>query len=112
MVYHVDVYMPDAVYQEAALTLCKLGGAFFLSHHAQDRMREKKIVLPKLLPMGSLTIIEVTGFPVIKMLVRFPFGEKDIVMGLTTGGKVTTVYCNDRGDCHRTLDRSKYVQAA
>ena len=111
MVYHADVYMPDAVYHAAALCLCKLGGTFVLSHHATVRVREKKIVLPSIIPIGFCTIIEVTGQPLEKMLVRFPWQEKDIVMGLTAEGQVTTVYTNDRGDCHRTLNRSKYQPA-
>jgi hypothetical protein len=100
MVYHVDVFMPDAVYHAAALCLCRLGGTFTLSLHAMDRVREKGIVLPERIPIGVCTIIEVTGHPLEKFLVRFPMGEKDIVMALTATGKVTTclLYTSDAAD--------------
>lgn len=109
--YHVDIYMPDEVFSEAARLLCLTAGRYFLSHHAEDRQREKQIVLPSTIPIDSCTIVEVTGFPVEKMLVRFPWGEKDIVMGLTRDGKVTTIYTNARGDTHRTLNPRNYHPA-
>lgn len=108
MVFHVDVYMPDQVYIEAAFCLCELGGRFVLTRHAEIRKEQKGIRIPERIPVGSYTIVEVTGIPLQKMLVRFPFEGKDIVMALTKEGRVTTLYVNERDDVHKTLDPSKY----
>lgn len=105
-VFHKDVFMPDAVYLNAAMALCRLGGRYRLSRHATERMTLKGVTLPDILPVAQLEIIEVTAGA--KMLLRFPFGGKDVVIGLTNDGLVTTVYNNDSTDHHSTLDSSKY----
>jgi hypothetical protein len=108
-VYHVDVYMPDTVYYSAVNVLCESGGRYRLSRHARERMVQKNVSLPERIPVGSCSIIEVTGIPMAKMLLRFTFGGKDVVMGLSKEGVVTTLYWNQCHDVHTTLDRSKYV---
>ena len=80
-----------------------------LSRHAEERMALKGVTLPETLPIAQLEIIEVTTGE--KMLLRFPFGGRDVVVGLTNGGVVTTVYHNAVGDRHSTLDPSKYEVA-
>ena len=108
-VFHKDVFMPESVYLEAATALCRLGGKYRLSRHAEERMALKGVTLPETLPIAQLEIIEVTTGE--KMLLRFPFGGRDVVVGLTNGGVVTTVYHNAVGDRHSTLDPSKYEVA-
>lgn len=109
MVYHKDVNMTHAVWHEAAMVLCRLGGRYRLSAHARQRKVQKDIDLPERIPIADCTIVEVTGSPCIKMLVRFPYGEKDVVMGLTTDGLVTTIYHNEQDDHHATLDIRRYA---
>lgn len=107
-VYHADIYIPEQVYQEAAFALCYTGGKYLLNAHAAERVAEKDIALPESIPIAKCTIIEVTGNPMRKYLVRFPFGGRDVVMSLTKAGRVLTVWNNDSTDRHSTLDHSEY----
>ena len=110
-VYHADIYIPEQVYLEAALALCNTGGKYTLNPHAEARVVEKRIQLPETIPVHKCTIVEVTGNPMRKFLVRFPFGGRDVVMSLTKDGTVVTVWGNASDDRHSTLDPSKYEVA-
>lgn len=110
-VYHADIYMPEQVYMQAALALCETGGKYLLNAHAQERVVEKSIALPESIPIHKCTIVEVTGNPMRKYLIRFPFGGRDVVMSLTKVGRVLTIWNNDLTDRHSTLDHSKYEVA-
>jgi len=111
-VFHRDVFMPDCVYEAAAVVLCQLGGRYRLSTHAKNQRAVREVTLPQPLPIAQLEIIEVTtnGVGVEKMLLRFKAvtGTDDVVMGLTNSGLVTTVYHNKSDDRHFTLNTSKY----
>lgn len=110
-VYHADIYIPENVYRQAAFALCNTGGTYRLNPHASARVVEKHIQLPDRIPIHKCTIIEVTGNPMRKYLIRFPFGERDVVMSLTEHGSVITVWTNALDDRHTTLDHSKYEVA-
>lgn len=110
-VYHADLFIPEQVYMEAAFALCHTGGAYTLHPHAAQRVRTKHISLPERIPIHLCKIVEVTGNPMRKYLIRFPFGGQDVVMSLTKEGLVITVYANASGDHHATLDPSKYELA-
>ena len=107
-VYHADIYIPEKLYVQAALALCETGGRYLLNPHAAARVVEKGIAMPNLIPIGKCTIVEVTGNPMRKYLIRFPFGGRDVVMSLTKEGYVLTVWGNASDDKHSTLDHSKY----
>lgn len=60
---------------------------------------------------GDLIEIATVGNTVTKMVVRFPYNDKlDLVMVIQPAdGFVRTVWGNEKGDTHKSLNRSKYV---
>lgn len=111
--YHRDLYFPEQLEAGCRAFLTHFASSYKLSNHARDRLFEKGVDLPRTLPLGRCEIVEATmaGRTLEKFLVRFPYDiHSDVVFGLTTGGVVTTVYWNDRGDEHKTLRVSDYVR--
>lgn len=60
---------------------------------------------------GDIFEIGVTGNTVTKMAVRFPYNDKlDIVLVISpSDGFVRTVWANEKGDTHKTLNLYKYA---
>jgi hypothetical protein len=102
--YHKDIGLPGNFTRPTALLL-RTGA------HAQDRAREKGVILPSRLP-GAYSIIEVSmlGRTVTKWVVRFAASvSDDAVMAILPDGTVKTAWLNAKTDLHNTLDRSKYA---
>lgn len=102
--YHKDIGLPGNFTRPTPLLLR-------YAAHAQDRAREKGIILPNRLP-GAYDIIEVSmlGRAVTKWVVRFAASvSDDAVMAILPDGTVKTAWLNAKSDLHGSLDRSKYA---
>lgn len=117
--YHRDVRLPAEVLARASKRV-----ALKYSHHALraivDDRYSRKYGVPQNLPRHNQAfeikaeqVIEVyvdDAAQVEKVLVRAPVDSKrDICMVIDSRGLVRTVWQNEAGDLHGTLDRSKYV---
>lgn len=114
--YHRDVYLPGALENRVLTYLVRLNGRYELTRHAAERAQEKGIALPTRIPVQKARVVEVTQLPcgeVYKFLIRFCSGDgcNDICMSLNPHGRVPTVWLNQKGDRHRTLNRSRYRRA-
>ncbi len=80
---------------------------------AADDDRYGRLNLPAVIDIrkGELFEIGVTGNTVTKMAVRMPYDNKiDLILVFgPRDGFVRTVWANEKGDKHKTLDRAKYV---
>lgn len=85
--------------------------------HCLDRVNESLRSLEKLIgyiktvKLGYDMIFEyyVSEYNIVKILYRIPYNKyQDIIMVLTSDKTIVTVYYNDIGDNHSTLDKSLY----
>lgn len=112
VLYHVEIGLPRDFVAPSGVIQPVYG------KHAQAAActdRYGQMVLPKLLPLDNGRIIEV-GYRegrCSKILFRFKYNfDLDICIVLIPGTWfVKTVWFNERGDTHRTLDRSRYAVA-
>jgi len=86
------------------------------TRHALEEAQKDRygtIKLPRAIEMSACEVIEaeVVNGALNKILVRAPLDEeRDICIALLPQScKVKTVWVNVRADCHRTLDKSKYI---
>lgn len=108
--FHKDVGLPQIDLPKGKFQLDY--GNHARQESVQDRFGE--IDLPQVIDADSAEVVEVEverGI-VQKILYRFRLdGTRDVCMPVIPRGPrmfVKTVWCNVRGDNHRTLDRSKY----
>jgi hypothetical protein len=85
------------------------------SHARQESLADRygNIKLPETIDVrkGDIFEIGVIGNVVSKMAVRFPYNDKlDMVLVIQpSDGFVRTVWANEKGDTHKTLNLSKYA---
>lgn len=80
---------------------------------AANTDRYGKLDLPPAIDIrkGELFEVGLTGNTVTKMAVRMPYDQHiDLIIVFSPAdGFVRTVWANEKGDKHRTLDRSRYL---
>lgn len=85
------------------------------SHSREAALTDRygNITLPRSVDVrkGDMFEIGVTGNVITKLAVRFAYDQQhDLTIVINTrDGFVKTVWLNDKGDTHRTLNHSKYV---
>lgn len=113
VLYHKDVGFPDDINMprnfNPVMNLRYGSHAEAAAHN--DRYGEMR--LPHRIDVRKGTTIEigVTGKTVTKMVIRFDYNEKlDIVIVIMPESAfVKTVWFNEKGDTHGTLDKRKYA---
>jgi len=98
--YHKDVGLP------ASFDRPKVGMKLAYSNHACMRRLSK----PGRLPQYELIEVTLRGDQVYRWVVRFPWGQTDLVLVLNPTGAVITNYINARNDKHVTLRKGKYAE--
>jgi hypothetical protein len=109
--YHKEVYLP--VDLRAPIHEGRLRYTPHAQREAQaDRYGELR--LPSELRPEQAQLVEVetrADGRVVKQLWRVEFdSRRDLVLAVTEGGVVKTVWANLRSDGHRSLDKSRYVK--
>lgn len=111
LLYHVDVFMPPQLSQPLHQGPLRYG-----YHARQEALADRygKVPLPSALSTEKAKLVEVevdSGGQVVKQVWRMPLDSKrDVVLAVTKGGFVKTVWVNLATDAHRTLDKSRYVK--
>jgi hypothetical protein len=110
--FHRDVHLPAQLEDEARATLVKFAASFRLTKHARERMNEKQVSLPDVIPFMKAVIVEVTtrADRLQRFLLRFDAGDgrRDVCLSMDVEGRVPTVYLNRKNDRHKTLSREAY----
>jgi uncharacterized protein involved in tolerance to divalent cations len=103
--YHADIGIPDGVEDPT------IGAALTYTTHAHSEACRDRVqhCLPFCLPRYELVEVETVDGKPVKWVVRFPLNTcMDMVMAITSGYVVKTVWVNTRVDSHPTLDVHKY----
>lgn len=83
------------------------------AREAANNDRYGRLELPQAIDIrkGELFEVGITGNTVTKMGVRMPYSDRIdlIVVFSPADGFVRTVWANEKGDKHRTLDRTRYL---
>jgi hypothetical protein len=119
--FNVDVYWPEEVALLVDYVVRRGAHYCTYSNHAKreaEHDRYGRVSLPAYLDLRDMTPIEaeVTNGKLTKFLVRASIGrDHDLVLVLVPQGHqklfCRTVWINRTDDKHKTLDKSKYVQA-
>jgi len=79
--------------------------------HVRQRMREKRISDSEILATlrkGKAIEAHANNFPDIRFVLRHTIGNRAICVCASMRGGVSTVWANNAGDNHKTLDSSQY----
>ena len=79
--------------------------------HITDRMAQKRISDAEItlaLRKGHIVEVHANNYPEIRYIVRHEIGSRAICVCSSTRGNVITVWTNNTGDKHNTLDASQY----
>ncbi len=120
MLYHKDVFLPRKIRNAVPSKVVK---PTYTQHaiRAANTDRYGKLPLPDAIDLSKATLIEVEKYNagIVKIVVRVNISEKiDLCLAIIPanvidGGNcwmVKTVWANETGDCHNTLDSSRYVK--
>jgi hypothetical protein len=111
--YHKEVGFPSA-----ARALVGRKYVLALTSHAQEACKTDRygiIYPPRAVEIKTHNIVELefSKGEVVKILVRAPYNARhDVLIAFVPdgdGGRVKTLWLNQKSDCHLTLDRSKYL---
>ena len=113
VLYHKDIGFPDNLQLPPGFNpVMTLNYGSHAKQAAQDdRYGEMRLPHRIDLRKGETVEIGVTGRTVTKLVVRFSYNDRlDIVMVIMPAKSfVKTVWFNEKGDTHKTLNRSKYA---
>lgn len=113
LLFHAEVFIPEEAKRPVHY------GRLTYGRHARDEAlsdRYGHIVLPSCFSPEQARLIESEYCPysarVIKQVWRQRLDEqRDLVLVISSGGFVRTVWVNVRGDHHATLNKARYVSA-
>lgn len=106
--YHKDVYMPNIDFNKFWANFERIN---FTIHFLQ-RARQKRLPLVQKDRLSKATIFEVgvQEGKVVKVAVRIPMRQCDFCYVVGAGGQIITGWRNHKGDCHKKLNKERYVQ--
>jgi len=109
--YHKDLGFPSKLRFPTGKIVLE-----YTRHALEEAQKDRygSFNLPRSIEMSECEVIEaeLVDGALNKILVRKPYDEeRDIcIVVMHRTGKVKTVWVNVRGDCHKTLDKSKYKE--
>lgn len=108
--YHKDIFLPKINLSDKMVKVN-------YSHHAIEAAfndRYEEIILKDAYNFSKSEIIEVEikNKKIVKIVARFDYNtDFDLIVVIIPETKVVkTVWLNEKNDCHRTLDRSRYIR--
>lgn len=119
MKYHKDIYFrPQDLKKLALLNTCNNSKNFTWDNHAREaiykRIDDKKYFYMWLrsIALDTSNIIEYTlrDNEIQKVLYRLPYdNKKDICISISKTKHIITIWFNNRGDLHNTLNKKEYA---
>ena len=113
MLYHADVFMPRKIKNMIPAKAIRP----VYSRHAIDASntdRYGRLALPDTIDLSKATLIEVEKYNtgMVKIVIRVKLNDTiDLCLAIIPQGWIVkTVWANEVGDSHGTLDRSRYVK--